>query len=152
MVRFTSGRRSDFCETRSNFHHTLQGPYDDTVPGLEDFWHHMIFHGFLRLDPTCRRGTFAPQWYGSSSFRCTRPTHTAKTSYMIYKPLIDIISGGRRADLHFSTLKPYRCSKCLKYSRRSQKMPCPGTCHEMPPFESTRSFEVNEATGNTLPS
>ena len=60
MVRFTSGRRSDFCETRSNFYHTLQGPYDDTVPGPEDFRHRMIFRGFLRLDLTSRRGTFAP--------------------------------------------------------------------------------------------
>jgi hypothetical protein len=67
-----------------------------------------------------------------------------------YKPLLDIIWGGRHADLQFPALKPYRCNKCLKYCMRTRKMPCPGTCHAMPPFESTRSFEVNGVTGNTL--
>ena len=83
MLQFTSGLRSGFCETRSNFYHTLQGAYEDTVPGPEDFRHHMIFHRFLWLDLACHQGTFAPQLWGSSFFGCTRPMHAAKTSYMI---------------------------------------------------------------------
>ena len=31
-------------------------------------------------------------------------------------------------------------------------MPCPGTFHEMAPFESMKIFEVNGATGNAVPS
>jgi hypothetical protein len=49
-VRFTSGLRGGRFETRPNFYHTLQGPFDDTAPALEEFRHRTIFRGFKRLD------------------------------------------------------------------------------------------------------
>lgn len=81
MAQFVRDLQEEFCETLSNFYHTLQEPYDDTVLGPAKFRNHMIFLGFKRQHPACWGGSLAPPGGGAPlSFGCTWPRHGQKTT------------------------------------------------------------------------
>lgn len=109
MAQFVRDLQEEFCETLSNFYHTLQEPYDDTVLGPAKFRNHMIFLGFKRQHPACWGASLAPppRLAGPPCPLVAHGLDMGKRPQIgIFNPFPGMISCGRSSDLEFPALKP----------------------------------------------